>query len=151
MLADARTRAGRWVPRVTRWGRDTNDRIVPTAGKLTGQASSRRDRIRAHAAANRPACGALPSRCTRTCRATAAAEDNTRARSEPGSHNHHHDRAAVRAFYAVRDFDWWAGRRMSVAVFFAATSWAGSVPDNLDQVDRAPARNTACIQTLLRR
>lgn len=40
---------------------------------------------------------------------------------------------------------------MSVADLFAAASWAGSAPSNRDQVDWAPARNTVCIRTLLRR
>lgn len=46
--------------------------------------------------------------------------DNTRARDDPGSHNHHHDRAAVWAFFAARAFDWWEDRRMSVAILFSA-------------------------------
>lgn len=75
--------------------------------------------------------------------------DSTLAHDEPGSHNHHQDRAAVLGLFAARDLVWWVwwmDRRMSVAFFLAAVSWAGSVPSSLDQVDKAPARNTVCIQ-----
>lgn len=86
-----------------------------------------RDRSRASAAASRPACRVLPSRCTQqtclACRATVVAVVvGPEPRVIPGSHNHHRDRDAVRAVFAVRLLVRWADRRMSPAVLFAAAS-----------------------------
>lgn len=73
ILPRARDTAGRcsnqgrcWGPETYRRDKGRGDRRDPGQGKAPGQTMVS-DRIRANAAANRPACGALPSRCTRTC------------------------------------------------------------------------------------
>ena len=75
ILPTARDAAGRcsnqgrcWGPETYRRDKDRGDRRYSGQGKASGQAMVS-DRIRAKAAADSPAFGALPSRCTRTCRA----------------------------------------------------------------------------------